>query len=535
MDGKLVGYGIAVAVIVGALIYFSLPAFISEPEYPLGLSSTKLSLEVDDTEELTVWSLPKGTAYSEISWSSDDESVVSVSGGTVKALKTGTARITASVGGYRDDCIITVSDTVEHSFTAYNPYSDRYDYAVLSGEGFLGDGTNGGTLALAFNEGGYVLVSLAGYTWDWYTGTTKALGNPETDFNRISMRILSGDTAVAVSEYTFISSDEGHTFVTVDGITYNSSSSTSVIYAKGLKYGDYSVEFSLYKGSGDLTPVTTVSGNFSLCEGDGRYDTTYEYSRSYAWRAAVDDSAPAKQFSMTLTYRYSDYWNGVLMSKLCNIYYSNGLQNHRSIDQMTGFCTTDASVTALQENLKAKYQAAFPLLAADGQEYSQFLLSFTQLTKVYEYDYNQNYNCASVNNGTDVWAYPSMTLYTGMGDCEDTSILLCTLFRLAGYDAGLIVLEDHVMASVCLESCTDYGTDATIDKAVYHGDEYYLCETTVISPVFYKDTSTPGSTIYTYSASFNDKLLIESYDHSYRLVGCPVGSLYEEYQFIKLP
>ena len=534
MDGKYIGWGIAAAIIVGALIFFSLPTFISEPEHPLGLSSTKLSLEVGDTEDLTVWSLPDGKKYSDISWSSDDESIVSVSGGTITAIKTGTAKITATAGDYRDDCIVTVSDSVEKPFTAYNPYSDRYDYAILSGEGFVGNGTTGGTLALTFNEGGYILISLAGYTWDWYTLTTNALGNPESDFNKINMQILSGDNVIAVSDYSFSTETEYHTFSTVNGITYNSTSCTSVIYAKGLQYGEYTVKFNLYQNSSDLLPLATVTGTFSLCQGDGRFDTTSQYDRSYAWRAAVNDSAKAKQFAMTLTYDYADYWNEMMLSKLGDIHYSNGLQNHKSVNEMPGFCVADSSVVKLQAALKEKFLAAFPTLPTDGQEYAQFLLSFVQISKVYEYDYAQNYNCTNHLDATDVWAFPSMTLYTGMGDCEDTSILLDTLYRLAGYGSGLIVLDDHVMGSVCLDSCTNYGTDASIDKAVYHGKKYFLCETTCISPVFFKKT-TGSQEIYTYSASFDDKLTIQLYSHSYRLVGCVVGTLYEEYQFLELP
>ncbi len=537
MPSKAKGAGLVITVALAAAVVFAAIGVATMDSGTLGLSSTKLALEVDESEDLTTWSLPEGCKYSDITWRSYDEEVATVTAGTVKGVKAGTTTVEASVGGHVVDCLVTVSESVEDALTVYNPYSDDYDYAVLSGEGFLGNSERGGTLALSFNEGGYVMVSLAGYTWDWYSGDTDSLGSHVSDFNKVKMQIQKDGTAVAVSEYGFSSSGGGHVFTTADGVTYNKSSYTTDIYAKGLGTGEYTAVFELYKGSSDASPQATVTGTFVLCHGDGRYDTASEFTRSYAWKAAVDDTAKAQQFSMNVTYSYADYWNGVMKSKTSNIRYSNGLQNHASFSELPGFCTADSSVTSLQEALKARYQEAFPSLSVTGQEYAQFLLTFVQLEMLYEHDYAQNYDCGDPDGATDVWAYPSMTLMSGKGDCEDTSILLSTLYKLAGYGTGLMVFDDHVKAAVELDSCTNYGTDATIDRALYKSRSYYPCETTSTSPTFFvDDKSQMGKNIYTYSASFNNKEKIESYDvHEYRLVGCLLDSdLYLDYTFLEV-
>jgi predicted transglutaminase-like cysteine proteinase len=62
----------------------------------------------------------------------------------------------------------------------------------------------------------------------------------------------------------------------------------------------------------------------------------------------------------------------------------------------------------------------------------------------YVYDHNQfGYN--------EYWQYPCETLQLGLGDCEDTSILLCTLLRAFGVEAyvhvGLVPQGGHAWVS----------------------------------------------------------------------------------------
>lgn len=86
------------------------------PAASITLSQSSNSLTVGETLQLTATVLPDNASDKKVSWESSDESIASVtSEGLVKALKAGTAKITAK-SVYDDDlkaeCVITVSNPV---------------------------------------------------------------------------------------------------------------------------------------------------------------------------------------------------------------------------------------------------------------------------------------------------------------------------------------------------------------------------------------------------------------------------------------
>ena len=70
----------------------------------------------------------------------------------------------------------------------------------------------------------------------------------------------------------------------------------------------------------------------------------------------------------------------------------------------------------------------------------------------------------------EFWARPLETLYCHKGDCEDTSVLLCSILLAMGFDAVLLDYPGHVAVGVCLE-----GAEGTYYP--YGGKSYFLCET----------------------------------------------------------
>ena len=91
----------------------------SETVLPTGitLSPESISLEITDdeanpTSTLTAKIIPNN-GYDTITWTSSNEKVATVSGGTVKAISAGSATITArTVNGYSAACTVTVTSTV---------------------------------------------------------------------------------------------------------------------------------------------------------------------------------------------------------------------------------------------------------------------------------------------------------------------------------------------------------------------------------------------------------------------------------------
>ncbi|MFA6710789.1 MAG: zinc ribbon domain-containing protein [Candidatus Methanomethylophilaceae archaeon] len=119
-------------------------------------------------------------------------------------------------------------------------------------------------------------------------------------------------------------------------------------------------------------------------------------------------------------------------------------------------------ITALYEE---KYGEGSP--ATDPIGYANYLLAFAQYIP---YDYEE------ADSGKDYWRYPLETLYDGIGDCEDKSILAAAMYAAADIadiveiSAGVFILPSHLMVAV-------NDTIGTMEGAVIHSD-YYSGETT---------------------------------------------------------
>ena len=73
------------------------------------ISKTALNLMVGDSAALTAQVYPDNAADQNVTWSSSDPSVASVTNGTVRAVGIGTATISAQAGGKKAACTVTVS------------------------------------------------------------------------------------------------------------------------------------------------------------------------------------------------------------------------------------------------------------------------------------------------------------------------------------------------------------------------------------------------------------------------------------------
>ncbi len=98
---------------------------VNNPAQSITLSSNTLALDlsVNKTANLTANVLPANTTDT-VAWTSTDSTVASVSGGTVTALKPGTATVTAAVGGKSASCAVTVTCSHANAVkTGANPAS----------------------------------------------------------------------------------------------------------------------------------------------------------------------------------------------------------------------------------------------------------------------------------------------------------------------------------------------------------------------------------------------------------------------------
>ena len=88
------------------------PEIKNVPVSGVSVSPASLSLVVGDTANLTAKVSPSDATSQTVTWSSSNQSVASVSNGTVTALQEGKTTITATAGGKSATCEVTVSAKV---------------------------------------------------------------------------------------------------------------------------------------------------------------------------------------------------------------------------------------------------------------------------------------------------------------------------------------------------------------------------------------------------------------------------------------
>ena len=98
----------------------------------VSLNKTSLTLEIGESETLTATVLPSNATDKSVTWTSSAQSVATVANGTVTAVGSGTATITATTSnGKTATCMVTVT----------NPYAD-FSF-TLSGNGYALTGYSG--------------------------------------------------------------------------------------------------------------------------------------------------------------------------------------------------------------------------------------------------------------------------------------------------------------------------------------------------------------------------------------------------------
>lgn len=316
---KLLALLLALCMVAGLLPAVALSAFASDvaailesddADYPAGatagdideiivsLDKKSLSLTVGDSETLTATVLKDATAdgvSQDVTWSSSDPSVASVSNGTVTALKAGTTEITASatVDGqtYSNKCDVTV--------TAANPPAGKTEVTATADPVSVDYGNEEIDLADSITVAG--LEAGTDYT-------VKILKIGDSDTNEVlskksdtvlTISKASPDTAVSVSVEVALSdtAKEQHEFKNgIDGDKTKTTVTVSVTVAKAsLSSAEVTVSPASkdYNGSQQKADTVTVklSGGRTLQESE--YDVKY---------TTANDTTGAEQVTNAGTY-----------------------------------------------------------------------------------------------------------------------------------------------------------------------------------------------------------------------------------------
>ncbi|AGI48001.1 hypothetical protein TALC_01008 [Thermoplasmatales archaeon BRNA1] len=483
-------FPLAIVIMAAAVALFAVyTVFLSDEdinEVDFALSSSDI---VTDDPEVII--LPQyGVDPSVVTWTSSDTSLATVDKGVVTFTGSATAGSTVTITATLEEDVNPVYGSYYSTVRAgtatctlkvgepsvgtnvYNLSSENKDYAVIGKA--VDDGFSEGLLSLSFNSSGSMVITLAGYDPAWKTLVTDYTGNSSYDWAKIVMAVSHGDTT-----YTFTYPEN------VPGSTNAAEAPLAIFPASKMTYGSYGVCFDLYSTDGPFhTYDVRILASFDYVQGNGSMDSTGTVVRQYSWG----------DYSMTYEFQYAEYEtyyakNLFDFGNICSKYYSGGksYRNYCEYYDLENLAAGGTIVKNLESQLRGVYVDAGGDIS-DRYAYANYLAQFVQVCFQYDYDaYIYGVYSKDYVDSTDYWAYPAETIYTGMGDCEDTSILLAALHNAAGYSAGVTLFPGHAIESVALPSCgatliDGYGIrkdNVTISGAQF---DYYGCETTTEYP-----------------------------------------------------
>ena len=373
-----------------------------------------------------------------MTWSSSDTSVVTVSYMkdcdnnfvVLKGISEGSATVTASSRGCDRTISVTVSaDAPANELKVYNQNSQSKRYALLEGNGF-----EDGVLSLAFNYKGMPVISMCGYTTEMLSKSPANIGNARVDFKNVDITLKDTTTNTVVAHEQWAPSDSDDDYV-----------SPIIIPNEQFTVDHpYSVDYSI-----TLKNETTyhVTGTITYKANDGKLDGTNMFPRAYAWKYGDATYSFNIHFPYGLYSRYHNQ-NGDYV--IGNDTYS---RNSKVADyDETYFCRSNVITSAIADAVAKQYKKTYGESASlNDQQYADFLLAFAQICWTYEYDHHQ-YVGTTTTDDVDYWAFPMETIYSGIGDCEDTSILCATLFYDAGYKSGVYSIPEHAMLALHIDN-----------------------------------------------------------------------------------
>ena len=213
-----------------------------------------------------------------------------------------------------------------------------------------------------------------------------------------------------------------------------------------LRTPEHSYEDCLYfPGPGDYEVVLFVDGEV-VAAGEATVDGVI--TDTYEWHRYLDGEPVS--YKVSFTYTFDEYQRYAEDDTVRHV--QHGLSDSR-------FVVVDDAILRLSQALADEYESVHGRDASkQGQDYADYLLSFVQCVITYpvELVYEDGAFIEKKDGNGDLflygsdeyWAYPMETLFHRMGDCEDTSILLCALYCASGYDSSLVRVPGHVVVGV---------------------------------------------------------------------------------------
>lgn len=214
-------------------------------EWKLGESDRKISLSITPTS-LTIDAL---LSQKKVMAKSSDDSVVSVSGLTLKALKVGSSTITVRAGKERTEFKVTITEEPKKESVVYNFANNESDSGFTDND-----------LETAYDyisscavEGNKVISSITSFSKMYYGYKDSSSGK-----SYLHLGLKFGTSKVA-GELSFTLTDKNIKKMTIKGIGWTAEDTITVgdtSYTSKYKYSDESMEIGIYEFGITSTAVT---------------------------------------------------------------------------------------------------------------------------------------------------------------------------------------------------------------------------------------------------------------------------------------
>ena len=199
------------------------------------LSNTTLSLQPNDTAQLSYTAQPENALIKEATYTSSDDTVATVdANGNVTAIADGKATITASVGDVSAECVVTVDSTVSSSKTSAkgNSSSGSASSGTNSGLNDTSSSASAPAASSSFEYGALPMDSATdGETWWSIDSSDSAYWAVANNIN--AMRTEGGLSALTVSSSLSSIADSRCEYLIANDVFSHDGATTAEILCSG--------------------------------------------------------------------------------------------------------------------------------------------------------------------------------------------------------------------------------------------------------------------------------------------------------------
>ncbi|MGN0098065.1 MAG: hypothetical protein ACI38Y_01910 [Candidatus Methanomethylophilaceae archaeon] len=207
----------------------------------------------------------------------------------------------------------------------------------------------------------------------------------------------------------------------------------------------------------DLSP-----GGYVITIGDEEFEVRIagDVERTFSWKYRSDDST--QTVSVAISIPMEDFMEACDSNRAWN---ESMITTHTYMPfaSLPELVVVDDTIRALESALEGEFVRVGGDLD-DRQGFADFMASFVQLAVKYPSSVSGRSFDYYVWGSDEYWCVPLETLYHGIGDCEDTSALLCALYIAAGFEAAMGGHSGHVFAGVVID---DFQERVLVDYSYY--------------------------------------------------------------------